>query len=159
MGKYKITTSIADKKSKEHRRLWLKRYRQAKYKENPDFWKTHSKYNKEWCKQRYYTVIKRRKKWLNFYKELVGCFDCKVKYPYYILDFDHRDIFSKDFTILASYGINSNLKILINEVRKCDVVCSNCHRIRTHLNKENIMRKTKITILGGTHGSSTIDKI
>lgn len=58
------------------------------------------------------------------------CADCGVQYPYYVMDFDHRDGETKVF------GLNSvnrmTLPGILREIEKCDVVCSNCHRERTH---------------------------
>lgn len=44
------------------------------------------------------------------------------------MDFDHRE--NKQFTIAKSYGVMSNEKFLA-EIAKCDIVCANCHRMRT----------------------------
>lgn len=59
----------------------------------------------------------------------VPCKDCGVEYPYYVMDFDHRDGNTK----LRNVGANASYgwKMLKEEVAKCDVVCVNCHRIRT----------------------------
>lgn len=56
--------------------------------------------------------------------------DCGVKYPPYVMDFDHRDPSEKLLNVskVGRYGIQS----LLDEIEKCDVVCSNCHRERTH---------------------------
>jgi hypothetical protein len=59
----------------------------------------------------------------------VPCVDCGASYPYYVMDFDHLG--DKIFTIAQIYKISS-VKKLLEEIAKCDVVCSNCHRIRTH---------------------------
>jgi len=59
------------------------------------------------------------------------CADCGVKYPYYVMQFDHvRGI--KLFNI-ADYGQLGavSLKKLLAEIAKCDVVCANCHAERT----------------------------
>ena len=58
------------------------------------------------------------------------CFDCGIKYPPYVMDFDHRDRTNKKFNISENLYSNS-LKMMLEEIAKCDVVCSNCHRIRT----------------------------
>lgn len=66
------------------------------------------------------------------YKEKMGCSDCKVKYPHYILEFDHRPGVKKIdivYRVLKKFGRDAAWK----EVRKCDVVCSNCHKERTYL--------------------------
>jgi len=56
------------------------------------------------------------------------CADCKVQYPYYVMDFDHLG--DKKFEI-SQRGNISSVKKLLDEIAKCDVVCSNCHRTRT----------------------------
>ena len=56
------------------------------------------------------------------------CMDCKIKYPYYVMDFDHRE--NKLFNISSCYALD--LKKIEEEIKKCDVVCANCHRIRTY---------------------------
>jgi hypothetical protein len=58
------------------------------------------------------------------------CADCGVKYDPWVMDFDHlRD---KKFTISGKASQGYSLEKLLAEIAKCDVVCSNCHRIRTH---------------------------
>lgn len=60
----------------------------------------------------------------------VPCMDCGVKYPFYVMDFDHRDPAEKEFTIAKMLSMG-NVDKVEKEISKCDVVCSNCHRIRT----------------------------
>ena|SRR5438067_4436966 len=57
------------------------------------------------------------------------CFDCGVAYPYYIMDFDHRE--GKAFNLGGAHSRQS-IKAIMTEIAKCDVVCSNCHRERSH---------------------------
>jgi len=60
------------------------------------------------------------------------CMDCKKKYPYYVMDFDHRDPKKKKFALSKVVGKSCTLKKTLQiEINKCDVVCANCHRIRT----------------------------
>lgn len=59
------------------------------------------------------------------------CMDCGESYPYYVMDFDHRDPSTKEYTI-ANMVNCGNIEKVKAEIAKCDVVCSNCHRIRTH---------------------------
>lgn len=61
-------------------------------------------------------------------KESVACVDCGVKYPYYVMDFDHLE--DKEFSInfLSSTGRIGALK---KEIKKCEIVCANCHRKRS----------------------------
>jgi hypothetical protein len=46
------------------------------------------------------------------------------------MDFDHRPDEAKLFTISHGKGQYGEEKILA-EIAKCDVVCANCHRLRT----------------------------
>lgn len=62
-------------------------------------------------------------------KESTPCADCGRLYPYYVMQFDHK--VNKGFVISsrsASYGS----ELFNNEILKCDLVCANCHAIRTH---------------------------
>jgi hypothetical protein len=64
----------------------------------------------------------------------VPCSDCNGRFPYYVMDFDHRPGVEKCFEVadyLATVLV-SNYDKLDAEIAKCDVVCANCHRIRTH---------------------------
>jgi len=58
------------------------------------------------------------------------CVDCGVKYPSYVMQFDHVRG-KKSFNIGNVKGIS--LKRLLIEVEKCDLVCANCHAERTHM--------------------------
>lgn len=59
----------------------------------------------------------------------VPCTDCGVKYPYYVMQFDHlRD---KEYHISTLVNSN-NMKKLQAELAKCEVVCANCHAERTY---------------------------
>lgn len=58
------------------------------------------------------------------------CKDCGVSYPPYVMDFDHVRG-EKKFN-LCSGPRRRGVKQVMEEVAKCDVVCANCHRERTH---------------------------
>ena len=53
-----------------------------------------------------------------------GCKICGELRPY-VLVFHHRDPSLKKFTI--SEGKFRNLKVVAEEIAKCDVLCCNCH--------------------------------
>lgn len=57
------------------------------------------------------------------------CADCKVSYPPYVLDFDHLG--DKRETIANLVRAAASIETLLSEIAKCELVCSNCHRIRT----------------------------
>lgn len=60
------------------------------------------------------------------------CADCGIKYPFYVMDLDHRDFRSKVNNVSSMFTHNWSLDKIKTEVKKCDVVCANCHRIRTY---------------------------
>jgi DNA-binding CsgD family transcriptional regulator len=65
------------------------------------------------------------------YKERLGCIDCARDYPHFVLEFDHLPEFKKFGQvshILKKYGPDKAWE----EIAKCDVVCSNCHKLRTN---------------------------
>ena len=60
------------------------------------------------------------------------CLDCKILYPYYVMQFDHRDGKQKELEIANMVNRGYGLDRIKKEIEKCDVVCANCHTIRTH---------------------------
>ena len=63
-------------------------------------------------------------------KLAAGCADCGYKGHPHALEFDHLPGSVKCFSIgtkLASFGTER----VMAEIAKCEVVCANCHRIRT----------------------------
>ena len=65
----------------------------------------------------------------------IPCADCHIKYPYYIMDFDHLG--QKNFNIGVD-GVKHTFEELYAEIALCEVVCSNCHRHRTQQRKTNV---------------------
>ena len=69
-------------------------------------------------------------------KESSPCLDCNKKYPYYVMDFDHK--YDKKFSI-GNGSFHYSEKELLEEIEKCDLVCANCHRERTHKRRIDIL--------------------
>jgi len=69
------------------------------------------------------------KQQLEAYKLKHGCKDCGYRVHPAALDFDHLPGCKKEFTIGSD--MIRNLDRIWAEVAKCEVVCANCHRIRT----------------------------
>ena len=57
------------------------------------------------------------------------CRDCGGVFPTYVMDLHHRDASTKSFNISDTLGRHTKQDV-IAELDKCDVLCSNCHRIR-----------------------------
>jgi hypothetical protein len=47
------------------------------------------------------------------------------------MDFDHLDGDTKDFNIASFKVLGLSWHSVLLEIDKCELVCSNCHRIRT----------------------------
>ena len=69
--------------------------------------------------------------WLNEVKS-VPCADCMKEFPPVCMQFDHiPERGEKKFNLASGYG-KKDLEIN-EELAKCDIVCANCHMIRTHI--------------------------
>ena len=69
-------------------------------------------------------------------KESAPCGDCGRHFPHYVMDFDHVRG-EKKFTIAGVVGRTISLARTMGEIAKCELVCANCHRVRTHARKQN----------------------
>ena len=57
------------------------------------------------------------------------CTDCGIKYPFWIMEFDHvRGEKRASLSKMSSYGT----KAIMEEIAKCELVCSNCHADREY---------------------------
>lgn len=63
-------------------------------------------------------------------KEASPCKDCNQFYPYYVMDYDHRNGTQKIGNVSHLIRMSSG-QLVHDEIQKCDLVCANCHRIRT----------------------------
>lgn len=82
---------------------------------------------------------RKRRAWLlSMYRafKLKPCADCGGTFDPVCMDFDHRLGEVKLFTIGNSNGARS-VESILGEIAKCDVVCANCHRIRTFRNRNH----------------------
>ena len=79
-------------------------------------------------------VTRRQRATLDFLRDLrrVPCKDCSRTYLPHQMDFDHRDPATKAFNLTSSRGMLIARERLVAELAKCEVVCANCHAIRTY---------------------------
>lgn len=112
-------------KRSEAKRKGINRYNSEVRKQ----WYANKKQNKEWVEKIREQANKRKRKiveFLNKYKLEKGCKDCGYKKYPVALDFDHTDG-TKEFNVCNAKSIRQAME----EIKKCEVVCSNCHRVRT----------------------------
>ena len=102
--------------------------------------KCHSEYGKNYYKANVAAHNKRRHKnntrkrkelkaWLDTLKAL-PCTDCKVRYPPYVMQFDHLKDKFLEISAMATGAYSQNR--ILEELQKCELVCANCHAERTH---------------------------
>ena len=89
------------------------------YRDNPQKWADARRASKERVRSLILQEIEKRG----------GCADCPETNPI-VMDWDHVRG-EKLFHIAESANMGNSLKKVLEEIAKCDLVCSNCHRIRT----------------------------
>lgn len=88
--------------------------------------KSHYENNKQYYIKKAKESYKRLKKWFVDYKKNLYCETCGEK-DFRCLDFHHVDPLEKDIEVSLMIVKFGKTKIL-NEIKKCKVLCSNCHR-------------------------------
>lgn len=78
------------------------------------------------------SAAKRRRNymWLCSQKDK-PCADCGVEYHPFVMEFHHRDPSTKLDTV-GNLIQKASRQRVIDEIEKCDLLCANCHRVRTY---------------------------
>lgn len=110
----------------------------------------HSKYTKEHYRanKRYYKAkshknSERIRSYTTQLKESSPCVDCGEFYPACVMDFDHLG--GKLFSI-SSAVVRKSFESIKAEILKCEIVCSNCHRIRTAKRRQHVSMVKRISL-------------
>lgn len=73
-----------------------------------------------------------RRQWLRSLKEGRPCTDCGGIFDPVAMDWDHINPSNKSFTIMKDLvGGLQRKEVVLAEIAKCELVCANCHRVRT----------------------------
>ena len=94
------------------------------------------------CTNAYGTALRRKWKkegtrlvdWIIKRYDGTPCMDCNGVFEWCSMDFDHGPGEVKEFKIGAYGAQKANKRSILRtakEISKCDLVCSNCHRVRT----------------------------
>ncbi len=73
-------------------------------------------------------------KWFEEYKRTLKCSKCDDT-RWYVLDFHHEDPSTKTSTLSKLVRQGYSKEVIMLEVSKCIVLCSNCHREEHHNQK------------------------
>ena len=94
----------------------------------------HNKYNREWAKKNPIKRLasfrrwkKKRKIWFDQIKSKLSCKMCGENYPA-CLDFHHINLKDKTGLVSRMFQRYMNKKLILKEIDKCEILCSNCHR-------------------------------
>lgn len=125
-----ITEFSINRSARDGRYIWCK---DCKYMHNQKTKEQRNSKQKEWNEYNKTRAelkrLERREKRLEVIWNLKSapCTDCGGNFHPYCMDFDHRDqsIKYKDISQI------NRIDEILEEVKKCDLVCANCHRIRT----------------------------
>ncbi len=77
------------------------------------------------------------------YLEKSKCVDCGTP-DILVLEFDHIDSSTKSHNISEMSGFN--LKLVVDEIAKCVVRCANCHRKKTHKERNSFKYRKSLTL-------------
>lgn len=107
-------------KDAEAQREYLRQH----YKNNLQLYKDRATESNRKRRERIMTVVREAKS--------SPCVDCGVKYPPYVMHFDHLDPETKTADVSQLTRSGRRIEIILAEIEKCELVCANCHAERTH---------------------------
>lgn len=101
--------------------------------------KWRKEYNQENRNKKQLRDAKRKaeaKRFIDELKSQTPCADCGLKFHPVAMDFDHVGPKTKGIANFISGGYR--LDLIEEEIKKCELVCACCHRVRTHNRKQNL---------------------
>ena len=78
--------------------------------------------------------IETNRAWLRELKEHTPCKDCRRRFPFYVMQFDHL----RDKRWQISLMLAHSREKIEAEISKCDLVCANCHAVRSWRRRNKI---------------------
>lgn len=107
-------------KCKECQRAYYRLYYQA----NKSHFITKNRRNKNRQRMRLRAILLRVKQ--------SPCQDCGGTFHPWVMELDHREGTVKEAAVANLVSKGCTNARLLEEIEKCDVVCANCHRMRTY---------------------------
>lgn len=130
-GQTKVKDEFSVNKSKKDGLNYRCKVCQNKY--FKEYYKKNKKKHLKAVRKRNKRVEKELKSFIDSLKQK-PCLDCGVQYPPCVMDFDHVTG-TKKFAIAMAARLGASKKKVLKEIQKCELVCANCHRIRTHIGR------------------------
>lgn len=121
-------------KMREYKRRYREKHKERLLAEERELRKTpkYRKYHREWQRKRQPSDRARVREVVRKLKD-VPCADCGHRFPWYVMDFDH--VRGNKLNNIGSMGNALTPDKILEEAKKCDVVCACCHRIRTFITR------------------------
>ena len=105
-------------------------------------WYYKNKY-KPTAKEKKKTFEKRNKDFIQRVKRKSECCKCGLKHKPYLLEFHHLDPSTKYKSVTDLQFNAYGMKLIKDEIRKCVMICRNCHMEFHHLERQKIVRTFK----------------
>jgi hypothetical protein len=107
---------------------------------NREYYAKNKEHHKKKIRIRNKRYLEETRKRIRSLKEATPCADCGERYPWYVMDFDHvrGDKVSDISKMVATSVAKSKLE---EEIAKCELVCSNCHRVRTFTRSGHVVNE------------------
>ena len=70
-------------------------------------------------------------------RKATPCADCRQTFDPICMDFDHRPTERKLGKVSTMISAGVSMAVIEAEIAKCDLVCANCHRIRTFRKRDH----------------------
>ncbi len=99
--------------------------------------KKHYIANKQYYKNKTKIRTKELRDWLREFKSGLKCEECGEDHPACI-EYHHLDMTKKDFEISKAITKGFAKERILEEIKKCMVLCSNCHKKLHYDNKSGI---------------------
>ena len=112
---------------RDWKRNWRAKYKDEHGEDAEKRWRTKNADKMRGYQDKYREA---RVSWVNEFKK-VPCKDCGGIFPPVCMDFDHIGN-DKDKNIAILVNGNYGRQRILDEIAKCEIVCANCHRLRTN---------------------------
>jgi hypothetical protein len=128
------------KNHKEQRKLATKKYNERNREKVKANRKKYRENNKEKIRETQYAYRKKVREWFIEFKKTHPCEICGESHPACI-SFHHINPEEKEIDLAHAYSSYS-IKRIKEEIKKCQIVCENCHRkIHYELKQKNLINK------------------
>jgi hypothetical protein len=100
-------------------------------------------------KERQAARRERIREWIAEMKRGVACMDCGGLFPSAVMHFDHLPGHQKVAPV-SSLALSRTRTLVLEELKKCELVCANCHAVRTAARRRGVAQPGRALVLGAS---------